>query len=683
MKPLDLIFTVHCHQPVGQSDERLRDAYNKAYLPFIETFEKYPTVKFAVYYSGIILEWFSKNHPEFIEKLKMLARRGQMEALSGGYYDPILSLITHEDCVQQIRRETDFIKKNFLRVPQGAWLTHSAWEPHLPKALSDSGIEYTLVNDHQMMQSGISEDDMRGYFITEEQGVTLKLFPINRPLNRLIPYSSPEETIDSLSAIAKERGGGLVVFADEGEKFGAVPGTNKWMYEDKWLDRFLGMLAQNKDLIRTMTLSEYVEEYPPAGRVYVPSSSSDAFNDATLTAEKKARYESVADEIRSFGKQDNYHEFLVKGGYYRNFLRKYPEANNLHKKMLYLSQKLEALEKGRLLGLSSKEREERIEEARINLMMGQCAINYFTVADDGASWDERRAALYEHLIKAEVLMDRLARETQKFIEAKTIDFDKDGFDEVLVSGSLANCYIAPNRGGSIFEIDHKSKYMNLLNVFSRYREDKGEEQIYDDHQKLSLLDHFLPVETTFEDYRLSAYKEAGDFIAAQYTPVIKSTSNEVDVRLKRKGAVFSGAEQSEIEIMKTITMISGQTQMNIDYVIKNVSMTAARNIFGVELNFAFDAQGYYLFDDITKAKFTSYGEAKNISSVKLIDETRGVSVSLETGNLSSVWRYPIESVHRKGEDIERRFHGVSVLLLKQVDIAPGGEWKTSIRLNFE
>ena len=114
MSPEKLVLAVHCHQPVGRSDENINEAYLKAYLPFVETLEKYPAIKLVAHYSGTLYEWFSKNHPEFLEKIKLLVKRGQMEVLTGGFYEPILPLTPYEDSLEQIKLETDFIKHNFF-----------------------------------------------------------------------------------------------------------------------------------------------------------------------------------------------------------------------------------------------------------------------------------------------------------------------------------------------------------------------------------------------------------------------------------------------------------------------------------------------------------------------------------------------------------------------------------------
>ena len=42
-----------------------------------------------------------------------MAKRGQIEILSGGFYEPILSIIPEEDRIGQIRMMNRFIEENF------------------------------------------------------------------------------------------------------------------------------------------------------------------------------------------------------------------------------------------------------------------------------------------------------------------------------------------------------------------------------------------------------------------------------------------------------------------------------------------------------------------------------------------------------------------------------------------
>ncbi len=145
------------------------------------------------------------------------------------------------------------------------------------------------------------------------------------------------------------------------------PGTKKWVFEDKWLENFLKAIEDNRDAIRTMTFSEYMDEHPPIGRIYLPTASYAEMMEWALPVKAGLKFERVTEEMKSFGKYDDYKQFM-RGGFFRNFFTKYPESNNMHKKMLFVSDKISALAKGKKLGLSSDARDARIASAKQSLL---------------------------------------------------------------------------------------------------------------------------------------------------------------------------------------------------------------------------------------------------------------------------------------------------------------------------
>src|SRR5207245_9672865 len=64
-------------------------------------------------------------------------------------------------------------------------------------------------------------------------------------------------------------GARLVVYADDGEKFGAWPGTYQRVHKEGWLEQFFTQIAQ-ADFIQTATLEDAWIFQKPARRVYIP-----------------------------------------------------------------------------------------------------------------------------------------------------------------------------------------------------------------------------------------------------------------------------------------------------------------------------------------------------------------------------------------------------------------------------
>jgi len=67
----------------------------------------------GLHYSGPLLLWIEKNHPEYFEQLRGLVRRRQVEMVGGGFYEPILAVIPPEDQIEQITRLAFYLERHF------------------------------------------------------------------------------------------------------------------------------------------------------------------------------------------------------------------------------------------------------------------------------------------------------------------------------------------------------------------------------------------------------------------------------------------------------------------------------------------------------------------------------------------------------------------------------------------
>ncbi|MGH9791365.1 MAG: alpha-amylase/4-alpha-glucanotransferase domain-containing protein, partial [Candidatus Acidiferrales bacterium] len=81
MQKFHLVLLIHSHQPVGNFDHVLEEAYAKCYLPFAQVLERHPSIRLGLHYSGALLEWVEKRHPEFFDLLRELVIRGQVELI--------------------------------------------------------------------------------------------------------------------------------------------------------------------------------------------------------------------------------------------------------------------------------------------------------------------------------------------------------------------------------------------------------------------------------------------------------------------------------------------------------------------------------------------------------------------------------------------------------------------------
>ncbi len=404
------IFAVHNHQPVGNFDHVIKQAFDLSYLPFTETLLRHPSVKVAMHFSGVLYDWFEKHEPAYLETLRGLVAAGQAELVGGGYYEPILAILPKDDQNGQIARMRDYQRGRFGVVPGGVWLAERVWEPQLAEVLTGSGAAYTVLDDIHFFSAGLSEKDLTGHFITESGGHNLPVFPINSRLRYLMPFADPEKTIDYLRTF--EGGDAVLVMADDGEKFGLWPKTHDLVYKRRWLDRFLTLLEDNSSWLRTSTFSECLADSRSRGLVYLPSTSYHELSQWALPQAASGRLaglrEKASEELRPY----------LRGGYFRNFLSKYPESNSAYRKMLRVSAGV------RDAGGAGKE----------SLWKAQCNCGYWHGVFGGVYLPHIRRAIYSNLLSAE------AAGRADGCEITEEDWDGDGLPEFLVETKQAGFY---------------------------------------------------------------------------------------------------------------------------------------------------------------------------------------------------------------------------------------------------
>jgi alpha-amylase len=123
-------------------------------------------------------------------------------------------------------------------------------------------------------------------------------------LRHRIPWHDGEESIKYLRNVQQEKGDeALVVFADDGEKFGAWPGTFELVFGDGWLDRFFTLLEENHDWLQTVTPGDYAATHLPLRQVNLPAGF--LFRNAGLVEGRLAQLSAtLSREPRHAGRSD-------------------------------------------------------------------------------------------------------------------------------------------------------------------------------------------------------------------------------------------------------------------------------------------------------------------------------------------------------------------------------------------
>lgn len=713
MKKVNFIFAIHNHQPVGNFDHVAEEAYQKSYLPLMEALRDHPWFRFCIHHTGSLFEWLERAHPEYLKMLAEMAASGQVEIMGGGFYEPILALLPDEDKTGQIRKLAGYIKERFGQDPKGIWLAERVWEPHLAHDITAAGVEYVVVDDFHFKMAGFRDNELTGYFLTEEHGTILRVFPGSERLRYTLPFKQPEETIEYLRRLPDAGEHTLSVMADDGEKFGVWPGTFKWVYEEGWMRRFLKALHDNRDWIETTTFGDYIKAEGPRGRAYLPTASYMEMGEWSLPPQAMMEYEDFLEDLKRQPGFDT-RRLFVKGGFFRNFLAKYPESNAIHKRMLQVSRKVQRAMAA--AGGKSGEKKEQVAAMLDDLWRGQCNDAFWHGVFGGLYLPHLRDALYRHLIKADEAADRLIHGGEKAgVTAEEGDFDGDLAKEVALANGKCVLLADPAEGGIIYELDYRPASMNFMNTLARRQEayhrkiagaahggggegaatihermavkEQGLEELlsYDWYRRASLIDHFMGSEMDFDAFRRSSYNEVGDFVKGVYAARTEVADGEARLKLSRSGRVLD----QPVRVEKTVTMVEGEAGFQADYTLVNEDGEELNTVFGPEFNFSllagnstdryFEVEGHVL-----KARnFASAGELNNVKDVTMVDEWLGYRMRLSWSENAVLWRFPIETVSQSEAGYERVYQGSVLLPLWRVTLPPGGRWGVGIRLAIE
>ena len=704
--PLRLVLVFHNHQPIGNFDGVFEQAYQDSYLPFLDVFENYDRLKIAIHTSGSLMEWIDAHHPEYIDRLAELVSHGRVEIVGGAYFEPILTMISSRDRVGQISTYTQWLEQRLGATVRGMWMPERVWEQSLASDVARAGIGYTVLDDFHFKNAGLAQEQLHGYYVTEDDAQVLKVLPGSEPLRYLIPFQSPDDSINYLRGVAERHPGAVVVFGDDGEKFGTWPGTKQHVYENGWLAQFFEALVSNCDWLKVTTPSEAIDNIPPLGKLYIPEGSYREMTEWALPAAKINEYEDAHRLLESQGAWGQIKPF-VRGGYWRNFKVKYPETNTMYARMQMVSRRLlEAVESGAS--------GELVDQARLELYRGQCNCSYWHGAFGGAYLPHLRNAVFHHLIAADNLLDQHEHRSWQtdqlsWVELSADDFNLDDRLEVRLANNRLTALVAPVEGGQIYELDVKAICHNLLATLTRrpeayhrkvlggpsdpnsdvasihdqvvFKQEGLDQRLgYDHYLRNSLVDHFFTAEAYSADIAAGSAAEQGDFFRGPYEAKLRRSEGRVQLQLTREGQVAGHT----LRVTKGVTLNAEQAVLEIAYLLEDVPGDLPV-CFAPELNFAGLPSGAddRFFRDGDGNSLGHLGQQLDLHEaehISLVDQWLGIDVGLHFDRPTSIWTYPVETVSQSEGGFELVHQSVAVVPHWQLVPDVNGCWSVTIRL---
>ena len=703
-KKLYLVFAIHNHQPVGNLDIVFTKAYEDCYGPLLAALEKLPQeARVSLHYSGPLIEWIEGFDPSYFSRLEALVKRGSVEMLSGGFYEPMLAALDPDDAVGQVRMMNEFLSKKLSYNPRAMWLTERVWDSTIPRVMRAAGIEATMVDDHAIHLAGVLDEPITGYWVTEREGEVVSIFGIDRNLRYMIPFREPSEVVAYLRGIyerAKEST--VIVYGDDGEKFGMWPGTKEWVVEKGYVRRLFEELAAQSSWLQMVHISDVLDMLRPRGRLYLPESSYPEMMEWAQSTGARRGFVELVRELKEKGMWERARPY-VKGGIWFNFLAKYVESNLMHKRGVFISRYLKrAAHPGADL--------DTLELAKKELYKAQCNCAYWHGLFGGLYLGHLRAAVYEHYAAAESLVDLAVYGKGRWVDLRLMDYDADGAKEVVLRNPHVFTVVHPAMGGAFSEFTFKDRRFNFTNLLARYEEVYHEEVrqgsneqgpqssgpvsihelanqadpdlaqllIYDRYPRFSGYTYLFKRPVTPQEYHSNALQDPGVFLGSPFEVLAHSMmrNEEARVILGRDFVVNLDTLPFGLGVRK-IYDLKADGSMVLTHELTHKGTEPLEFYLGVEFNLTLHSPGDDLHRLVIDKKtipgigLSSMGVLEDINSFALEDGWRMMRIEVASPRPITLVFAPIRTVSHSEKGFEAVYQGTGFLALIRLKLVPG------------
>jgi len=624
-KKILLILGSHAHVPSGASEKEFEYAYDNIMRPFISNLYRYPNIQAVLHYSGVLLYWVERNHPEFFMLIEDMITRKQAEILSGGFYEPMFPIIPQQDRIGQIEFLTTYLRKHFGKRPLGCWIPGMVWEQNMAASLSSSDMLYTFLSQHQFSLAGMTGSELYFPCITEDQGKLITVFPVSLDTEKELKNKSFSHVfIDLINKINDDANPNNTIVCIFPEEIFSDPDESP---DTAW-NRFLEEVSLSENIVETTLPSKIIKSNKTFIKASFPNSAS----------------------VNNSGKND----FTP-----RQYLIDNCEINGIYSKMIFTNVLISQLKGDR----------SRKQNAREELWKAQDSSLY--IPGSGLYKAGLRKAAYSSLLRAE----QLTREKGKLISSLIqYDFNFDGNKEYLIQDTKLNCYIQL-KGAGIFELDYLPKDWNYLDCGAV---DCGGL----DTRRIAFADALLPPETKTDDLKNGYFDNSRLCFTERYDALSQDRKGKSCFKLSAITSEESADTPfASIEINKCYSL--KKDIITVNYTLKNTAKDTPQGLsktfcFIPEINFSFADEGdeyvrFYSIDAGSKDNHIE-GQIKNTQALKILDVTNEVQILLNSANSFSGCLIPVLQ--------DGMYVATRILPMFRITLEPGKSWTNEFSLKF-
>lgn len=606
MSQVHICYSLKSSRIGPEQKEIFEKDYENVYKPAAKFLYSHPEFRMSFAFNGVQIDFLQKEYPEFIEILRELISRRQIEILGGGYYDPAFPLLFPMDRTGQIEFLTSTLRSVTGKRPRGINLCASIWDYSLVSCFYNCGMDYVLLDD------SLIPDEKQKFvpLIMSDKGKTISILPLYQEFKPEI-QDDPRDYLNLISKKIAKSSKNAPKPLKECEKGLDIQFTHEEfqsLLRSGYLEKLYREISEKKDFFDFATPITLVKEAKLRIPVYIASGMSREVGQWGIEP-----YRAV--------KADRHYPVSIY-----DFFQIYPQSRALYDRMLYVSMLVNQSHGDKLRKTSAREK----------LWEAQNGDGFICTSKGAFVSATYRQQAYKKLTEAE----KIARQCGEFKETfVSYDYTGDGLIEYICRMNKYFAVISLG-GGAIRELDVLQNSGNFADNLNCVKEFEG----YDDNYERGLfIDHI------FSEDEFNAYiqnKPSGNGIFSKYI------YSELDFSSQRKEVklVAEAKFQNRQKISLRKKYVCYSSGMMIQYILKNESGELLKAKFAVESSFAqtnFNAKDFNAFslDIVTNGKrqeINTKTSSYELNDSGKLSDVEGIWVTDTDNNITFVFE-PNES----------------------------------------
>ena len=499
---------------------------------------------------------------------------------------------------------------------------------------------------------------------------------------------------------------------DDGEKFGAWPGTHELVYERGWLDRFLGALGEAGDWLELAHPGEVLDSHPPRRRVYLPPSSYFEMSAWSLPMPAAERFDDAVHRYRDAGQWDEMRPYF-RGGFWRQFFQKYEESLLMQRRALLLHEEIARAE---AVGADAS----RVDEARDHLWRAECNCAYWHGVFGGLYLPHLRHAIYRHLVLGTQIIQSVAPAPR----AQMVTLVGRAGTDVRLGNDALELFLSPDRGGALIGLEDRGEDWNLQNTLRRRREayhtriertaagSDGASPAeggsihdldfavapevraalgVDPQPRYSLLERFLHPDAGCPDTLEGIVAADGGDLAAAPTrldaPRFSATGALEDGRFRtvaEGGYTNPGGERVPLSVTKEVELAPAGAAFEVRWTVANTGDRPLRCRFAPEWNLAlYDGQVFAGAPGEADAPVLDAAAFASRRELTVLVPLHRSALHWDLSDEAEIWVHPVRTATQGEDGFHLTYQGHALWFVRDLEIEPGRSRSFRVALRIE